>query len=105
MDRIAVLPELIYQKSRLKILLFVRRHGTSRFKTIREATGLSEANLSAHIGKLEESGLVKIEKFFEGKKPVTAVCLTNEGERRLQVFFNELWETERLSRLPGKEVS
>ena len=38
---------------------------------LRNLTGLTKGNLSCLLGKLEQGGLVAIEKIFEGKQPIT----------------------------------
>ena len=42
-------------------------------------TVMSKGNLSNHLSKLEEAGLVSIEKKFVGKKGVTTTVLTETG--------------------------
>jgi DNA-binding MarR family transcriptional regulator len=49
------------------------------FVFLRSLTGLTQGNLSSHPTKLEQGGLVSIEKTFQGKQPITYVALTGEG--------------------------
>jgi len=58
--------------------------------------GLTKGNLSSHLAKLEEAGLVVIEKRFSRKKPNTNVALTAEGRRRIERHWEQL---ERLKSL------
>jgi len=53
-------------------------------------TGLTKGNLSSHLSKLEQAGLVAIEKKFEGKQPVTYAMLTEEGREALKEHWDRL---------------
>ena len=57
------------------------------FVFLRNLTGLTKGNLSSHLMKLEQGGLVGIEKTFEGKHPVTYVSLTGEGRDVLKSYW------------------
>ncbi len=41
------------------------------------------------LRKLEEAGLVSVDKHFEVKKPVTTVNLTEEGIETIEEYWNE----------------
>ena len=62
------LDRLIHEPSRLAILTILRRTAGADYLFIRRLTGLSKGNLSNHLAKLEEAGLVDVGKHFEGKK-------------------------------------
>lgn len=79
------------------------KHDISKFTDLRDITGLSSANLSNHLGKLEAGGLVDIEKYFEGKKPTTAVYLTELGKKKLKEYFADHRRIKSLSHLPEEE--
>jgi DNA-binding MarR family transcriptional regulator len=64
------------------------------FVFLQRSTGLTKGNLSSHLTKLEEAGLVKISKRFIRKKPNTNVALTAAGTRRIANHW------DRLERLP-----
>ena len=89
---------IIYEKSRLKILIVLRRTGSSDYLFIRHLTGLSMANLSSHLAKLEETGLVYLHKHFVGKKPVTNVRLTADGRTLIEWYWDQMRIIERRSR-------
>jgi DNA-binding transcriptional ArsR family regulator len=57
------------------------------FLFLRNLTGLTKGNLSSHLGKLEQGGLVAIEKTFEGKHPITYIALTGEGRDLLKAYW------------------
>ena len=50
---------------------------------LQRATGLTKGNLSSHLTKLEDAGLVTIEKRFVRKKPNTKAALTPAGRQRI----------------------
>ena len=47
-------------------------------------------NLSSHLAKLEESGLVAIAKAFAGKVPKTTVTLTDVGRVQVETHWKDL---------------
>ena len=46
-------------------------------------TGLTQGNLSTHLTKLEEAGLVDVTKEFSGKRPRTVLRITGAGRMAL----------------------
>ena len=89
---------IIYERSRLKILTILRRTDSSDYLFIRRQTGLSMANLSSHLAKLEEVGLVNLHKHFVGKKPVTNVRITVDGRALIEWYWDQMKSIERRSR-------
>ena len=66
------------------------QQGPSPSPTLRNSLGLTDGTLSVHLTKLEEGGLVSIEKTFEGKKPLTLVRVTPEGRRLFKQYVADL---------------
>ena len=97
-----VLDRLIHEPGRLAILTVLSSVRDADFVFLQRATGLTKGNLSSHLTKLEEAGLVVIEKRFVRKKPNTNVALTAEGKRRVAHHWDQL---ERLKSLAGKQSS
>jgi DNA-binding MarR family transcriptional regulator len=91
-----VLDRLIHEPGRLAILTVLSSVTDADFVFLLRATGLTKGNLSSHLSKLEDAGLVVIEKRFVRKKPNTNVALTAEGRRRIAAHWEQL---ERLKRL------
>src|SRR5690348_8898151 len=90
------LDRLVHEPGRLAILTVLRSVTDADFTFLQRVTGLTKGNLSSHLTKLEDAGLVAIEKRFVGKKPNTKVALTREGEARLAEHWAQL---ERLKHL------
>src|SRR3954469_16594871 len=92
------LDRLIHEPGRLAILTVLSSVQAADFVFLQRATGLTKGNLSSHLSKLEEAGLVRIEKRFVRKKPNTNVALTPLGKRRIARHWEQL---ERLKKLSG----
>ncbi|HEX5897825.1 MAG TPA: transcriptional regulator [Solirubrobacteraceae bacterium] len=92
-----VLDRLIHEPGRLAILTVLSSVREADFVFLQRATGLTKGNLSSHLTKLEEAGLVAIEKRFVRKKPNTNVALTAEGRRRIARHWDQLERLKHLS--------
>lgn len=75
--------EVIHQKNRLGILAVLAEADFADFNYLKEILDLTDGNLSRHLQVLEESGLVSIQKGFEGRKTRTVVKATRQGRRAL----------------------
>jgi DNA-binding MarR family transcriptional regulator len=60
-------------------MAFLSTAGSADFNALKAKLQATDGNLSVHLRKLEEAGYVAIEKRFVGKKPLTAVALTEAG--------------------------
>jgi DNA-binding MarR family transcriptional regulator len=85
-----VLDRLIHEPGRLAILTVLSSVRDADFLFLQRATGLTKGNLSSHLTKLEEAGLVAIQKRFIHKKPNTNVALTALGRRRIAHHWDQL---------------
>jgi DNA-binding MarR family transcriptional regulator len=92
-----LLDRLIHEPGRLAILTVLSSVNTADFVFLQRTTGLTKGNLSSHLAKLEEAGLVEIHKRFVGKKPNTNVTLTAVGKRRIARHWDQLERLKRLS--------
>ena len=97
------LDRLIHEPARLAILTVLSSVKSADFVFLQRTTGLTKGNLSSHLGKLEEAGLVTIVKTFVRKRPNTSVELTGEGRARVQTHWEQLDRLKRLSQsAPGR---
>ena len=88
-----LLSPLIHGRVRLLILSHLMRARRAHpFTDIRKALNLTDGTLSVHLSKLEEGGIVTIEKVFEGKKPRTLVRVTPEGRKMFKAYLEDLRE-------------
>jgi DNA-binding transcriptional ArsR family regulator len=98
------LDRLIHEPARLAILTVLSSVRSADFVFLQRTTGLTKGNLSSHLTKLEEGGLVVIEKTFVLKRPHTRAALTGEGATRVAEHWERLERLKQLSR-PSPDVA
>ena len=96
-DEELLLDRLIHEPGRLAILTVLSSVQAADFVFLQRTTGLTKGNLSSHLTKLEEAGLVEIHKRFIGKKPNTNVALTAVGQQRIARHWDQLERLKHLS--------
>jgi DNA-binding transcriptional ArsR family regulator len=96
-EQLAQLDRLIHEPTRLAILSALFACQSADFLFLQRITGLTKGNLSSHLSKLEEAGLVEIEKRFIAKKPYTMVRLTGTGREALEGYWKEVAELRKAS--------
>jgi len=75
---------IVHEPARLAILITLDLCVNADFKYLKSRTGLSVANLSLHLTKLESHGLIEIEKIRRGKQ--TIVQLTKDGKAAMKAW-------------------
>ena len=100
-DEELVLDRLVHEPGRLAILTVLSSVSDADFLFLQRTTGLTKGNLSSHLAKLEDGGLVTIEKRFVRKKPNTKVALTATGKQRVTRHWDQL---ERLKVVAGGQL-
>jgi DNA-binding transcriptional ArsR family regulator len=91
-EQIASLDRRIHDPARLAILTALSSCERADFLFLRRITGLTKGNLSSHLSKLEEAGLVEIEKRFVGKKTQTLVRLSDAGRQSIEGYWRNMEE-------------
>jgi DNA-binding MarR family transcriptional regulator len=86
------LDDTVHQRVRLGILAVLSEARRADFGYLREELELTDGNLSRHLAVLEQAGLVKVEKGFEGKRPRTWVQATRAGRQALAAEVSALRE-------------
>jgi DNA-binding transcriptional ArsR family regulator len=99
-DEDLVLDRLIHEPGRLAILTVLSSVSDADFVFLQRTTGLTKGNLSSHLTKLEDAGLVAIDKRFVRKKPNTNVRLTAAGQRGIARHWEQLDRLRTLSQTP-----
>jgi DNA-binding transcriptional ArsR family regulator len=89
-EDLANLDKLIHEPSRLALLTALSACESADFLSLRRLTGMSDGNLSVHLSKLEEAGLVNIQKQFVAKKPSTQIKITKKGLVAIQRHWEQL---------------
>ena len=84
------LDRLVHEPARLVILTALASCASADFVFMQRITRLTNGNLSAHLSKLSDAGLVAIEKRFIDRKPNTHVVLTAKGRRAVDEHWRRL---------------
>lgn len=84
------LDRTIHEPARLVILGILTSIKKADFSYLMAQTGLTQGNLSAHLGKLEAAGFVTIEKSFAGKRPRTRLSITEAGRDGLDMHIQQV---------------
>lgn len=82
--------EVIHGRVRLAVMSFLMTAGQSDFVELRQALDVTDGNLGAQLRKLEEHGYVEIRKGYVGRKPHSAVLLTEAGRAAMQAYLGQL---------------
>lgn len=82
---------LLSDRSRLAILsTLVAEAVAVDFNGMLKRLEMTKGNFSVHASKLEQAGLIEIDKKFVGKIPVTAYRATERGRRELIAYLSEI---------------
>ena len=84
------LEKLLFNPIRLKILSFLFTVESASFKKLIEVSEATKGNISVQIKKLEDAGLIKVRKKFEGNYPLTLCKITSKGKTSFELFFISL---------------
>jgi DNA-binding MarR family transcriptional regulator len=89
------LDRLLHEPVRLAILTALGACRSCDFVYLQSLTAISKGNLSNHLQRLEQAGLVQIAKRFRGRLPQTVLTLTPAGREAIDRYWQHL-ETLRL---------
>jgi DNA-binding transcriptional ArsR family regulator len=89
-EQLAHLDRLVHDPARLAILTALSACEKADFLFLLRITGLTKGNLSSHLMKLEEAGLVEIEKRFVDKKTQTLASLSGPGREAVAEYWKEM---------------
>ena len=84
------LDRTIHEPARLAILGILASIEQAEFSYLMAQTGLTQGNLSAHLGKLEAAELVSVDKAFVGKRPRTTLAMTRKGRDALEAHIHQV---------------
>ena len=91
-EQLANLDRRVHDPARLAILTALSACDRADFLFLQRITALTKGNLSSHLSKLEEAGLVEIEKRFVGKKTQTLIRLSGPGRQTIEGYWKEMEE-------------
>ena len=87
---LAGLDKLIHEPSRLAILTALSACESADFLYLQRLTGLTTGNLSSHLSRLDEAGMVAIEKHFVDRRPNTRVSLSEKGRAAIERYWQRM---------------
>src|ERR1700674_3672392 len=96
------LDETVHQRVRLGILGVLSEANRASFTYLRDALGVSDGNLSAHLHVLADAGLVDVDKEFVDRRPRTWVRATRLGRDTFKAEMATL--TELVTRYGAKKA-
>jgi DNA-binding transcriptional ArsR family regulator len=83
---------LVHEPARLAILTVLSACESADFLFLQSATGLTKGNLSVQISRLEEAGLVRVEKRIRKKKTLTTISLAPNGRTQVEAYWQTMDE-------------
>ena len=89
----------IHEPARLLLLIYLYSVERADFTFLKRQTGMTQGNLSSHLGKLEKAVYIRTEKQFRDKRPLTVIQITESGKEAfknyvlgMSAYFNDLKE-------------
>lgn len=86
----AELDQLIHAPARLNIITNLYVVENADYIFLRNVTGLTWGNLSAHVSKLEKAGYVEVEKTIVNKKTHSVAALTGKGRKAFERYKEKM---------------
>lgn len=87
---ISRIDDVIHGRIRLGIMAFLSGVESANFNEIKLRLQTTDGNLSVHLRKLEEAGLVAVSKRFEGRKPLTEARMTPAGRKAFVAYLDTM---------------
>lgn len=100
------LDRVIHERARLSILtsLLTNPKGLT-FNDLKQLCGLTDGNLSRHLGVLEKGKLVEIVKGQDGNRPQTLCRISAAGRKRYLEYLSTLEQVIRDAAPDGQKKS
>lgn len=89
--------KLVHEPARLAILSLLDGVQSADFQFVMTTLGLTKGNLSSHLSKLADAGLIQVTKVVQGNIMRTTQCITPAGHQALQRHWEKLDAIRRLS--------
>ena len=84
------LNKIFDSRVRLGIMSTLMVNNEINFNDLKELIGVTDGNLASHIKSLEDSGYIKVNKGFIGRKTNTTYSVTKAGEKAFQQHLKAL---------------
>jgi DNA-binding transcriptional ArsR family regulator len=89
-DELAAIDRTIHEPARLAILTALSAVASADFLFLQQLIGLTPGNLSSHLSRLEEAGLIWVKKEIRSKRTHTEVGLSERGRLAIQRHWDQL---------------
>ena len=90
MNPIEHLNKVFDSRIRLGIMSSLLVNESVSFNELKELIGVTDGNLASHLKTLEESGYLKVQKGFIGRKTNTSYSVTKAGEKAFKQHLDAL---------------
>ena len=87
---IANLNKIFDSRIRLGIMSALMVNESVHFNELKELIEVTDGNLASHLRTLEESGYLKVQKGFVGRKTQTTYSVTKAGEKAFKLHLEGL---------------
>ena len=84
------LNKIFDSRIRLGIMSALMVNAEVNFNDLKELIQVTDGNLASHLKTLEESGYVKVQKGFIGRKTNTTYSVTKAGEKAFKAHIEAL---------------
>jgi DNA-binding MarR family transcriptional regulator len=84
------LNKIFDSRIRLGIMSALMVNAEVNFNELKELIQVTDGNLASHIKTLEDSGYIKVQKGFIGRKTNTTYSVTKAGEKAFKVHLEAL---------------
>jgi len=88
----ADLDQLIHAPARLSIMANLYVVDSADYIFLKNLTGLTWGNLSAHMSKLVEAGYLEVDKSIVNKKTHTVARMTESGRQAFEDYRNQMMD-------------
>jgi DNA-binding MarR family transcriptional regulator len=90
MNLIENLNKIFDSRIRLGIMSALMVNAEVNFNELKELLSITDGNLASHLKTLEESGYIKMQKGFIGRKTNTTYSVTKAGEKAFKTHLTAL---------------
>ena len=92
MNPIKDLNKIFDSRIRLGIMSALMVNAEVNFNELKELLDITDGNLASHLKTLDESGTIKVQKGFIGRKTNTTYSVTKSGEKAFKAHIAALEE-------------
>lgn len=89
-EQLVASDKLVHEPTRLTVLTALSACASADFVFLQRLTGVQAGNLSQHLVKLEQAGLITLSKAFNGKYPQTTAQITETGRGAIDEHWKRL---------------